>query len=164
MYIRKTVKIIVVTATVLLLSACSAKNDRELYRTIHDKAPRFDSLQNTEKAIFHAGTEREVVVLVSYIPKESTEREVFILAGTPKKMIASSILPTLHLDGNSPFAAVSLSVEQLPRELREGIPSWFAVYRVDFPRSTTKKLTLDLTLDGEKKTLFFYKVPKYLVK
>ena len=164
MLLKKMQIVSIPIATFLLCSGCSYKNDRGLYRTIRNDSNRFHTLQNTEKATFRTGTDAEVLVLASYLPARSGEYEEFILAGTPKKTITKTLLGHSRLDGHPPLSSRALRVDQLPAGLRGNIPPWFAIYRVSYPKISGKKLSLILNLDSEKKTLFFYKVPKYLVK
>ncbi|WP_456429548.1 hypothetical protein [Nitratifractor sp.] len=164
MLFHKIELVTILIGAVLLFTGCSDKNDQELYRTIRNDSNRFKALRNTEKATFRTGTDDEVVVLVSYLPDRGVEHEEFILAGTPKKTIATIVLGNSRLNGQPPLSSRALSTKQLPGGLRGNIPPWFAIYKVSYPKISARRLSLLLQLDGEKKTLFFYKIPKYLVK
>ncbi|WP_457603378.1 hypothetical protein [Nitratifractor sp.] len=164
MLFHKIEAVTILIGAALIFPGCSDKNDQELYRTVRNDSNRFHALQNTEKATFRTGTDDEVLVLVSYLPDRGDEYEEFILAGIPKKTIATIILNNSRLNGRPPLSSRALSTKQLPVGLRGNIPPWFAIYKVRYPKIREKKLSLFLQLEGEKKTLFFYKIPKYLVK
>lgn len=119
-------------------------------------------LQQSEKILFRHGEGNTTVAIVSYLPKESKEGERFILSVYPEECVA---LRRMKLDGQAPRAIEKISHTKLPEALRRHTPGWFDSYRILFPHTSDKKLTLSMedAVTGEVQTLLFAKGPRYLV-
>ena len=145
-----------------LMQGCSSK-DKELYSKIHERSERFSSLQQSEKVIFHQGEDNETIVLITYLSGTDTENESFIIAGTPADKINTDALKKSQVSGKNPLKIEKIKRTDTPEYMRHNIPKWFTVYRVDYPKTAAKKLSLTLAIDGESRTTYFYKEPKYLI-
>ncbi len=149
-----------------ILSGCSSREEKVAYDRLQRKAETLQQLQKLEKVIFRPGTEDETIILIQYLPqKTSTEgEEHFIIAGTPADRITPSTIRGSSLDGRPLRSVRSVAHRALPPRVRQRIPRWFASYDVYYPLITKKKFPLSLTVGGERKILYFYKGPKYLIE
>lgn len=147
---------------VLCLGGCAAKSDRQIYERLQGHRTEFSMLQQSEKVLFKHGEGDTTVVLVTYLPRESKEGELFILSAYPGDGV---VLNRMRLADMAPGKIEKISREELPDALRRRTPGWFSSYRILFPHVSGKKLTLTLqdATTGELRQLLFVKGPKYLV-
>ena len=147
---------------VLLMQGCSQK-DEALFQKVEKNAPLLNTLQHTQKAIFHQGDENETVLLVTHLPDKERKSELFIVAGTPDTKVTPEFLKTITIGGKKILSVKKISRNSLPAPIRKHTPSWFVTYRLEAPPLAAKKFPMSITLDGESRTLYFYKGPKYLI-
>ncbi len=145
------------------MAGCSGKEEKAAYEQFQKHKSVIDQMQETEKLVFKAGEGNETVLLVRYLPRESKEGERFLVMGTPADRIDTALLVSSQADGKSPLKIVRISRRELPKDLRGIVPEWFVDYRLLYPKSGRQKFPVIFSVDGETKTLFFYKGPKYLI-
>ena len=146
-----------------IFSGCSSKEDRALYAKIRENSGRLTALQQSEKLIINQGKENETILMVTYLPDESSDMERFVISGTPAGRVNTATLARSEVEGRHPLKIQRVEKRELPVSLRKSTPSWFAIYRVTYPHSEKKKIAFRLSIDGVEKGLYFYKGPKYLI-
>jgi len=151
-----------VLALLLLINGCASKEDRALYKKIRERSPELQTIQQSDKVVFHPGEEGETIVIATYLPRENPSDETFILAVYPPGGLASN--GPFRLEGNSPESLRQVSRQELPERVRRTIPPWFTIYRARYLRSKKKSFILTIRdKEGEEKKLTFYRGPKYLI-
>ena len=140
---------------------CASKKDRALYQRIHQRSPELRALQQSEKVVFSEGEEDGAILLVTYLPKEDGGGESFVIAAHPDGSVP---VGRFTLQGKAPAELRRIRHGDLPPQLAETIPPWFAVYRLRFPAMSGKRFILRVAGPGEaSREIPFYKGPKYLV-
>jgi hypothetical protein len=151
-----------IVGAVAVLSGCASKEDRALYARIQERSPELQTLQQSEKVVFHSGKENETIVIATYLPEKDGRYEEFALAVYPPEGLAGR--EAFALEGTAPVSVGKIARNELPESVRRTVPGWFTVYRARFAPTTRKRFTLTIRgADGEMKKVLFYKGPKYLV-
>ena len=159
----------VLPVAMVLLGGCADKTDGALLDTIKKNSAKYNSLKQSEKVIFGAGTESEGIFFITYDSAHCAGRndtrnsEIFYVSLSP---VDSVRLDRLRMQGDiKPLSIRRISRSSLPATIRAPLPSWFTSYRVEFPYVNLKKFSIDAVgSNGEKKRFYFYKVPKYIVE
>ncbi|WP_292654869.1 hypothetical protein [Nitratifractor sp.] len=147
----------------LAITGCASKEDKALFEKIHCRNPELKTLQQSEKAVFGKSETDKTIVLATYLPQESlsNSKETFVIAAYPSEGIR---LGRFTLEKKAPIRVTRIHRKDLSPVLAHTIPTWFALYRLQFPLSAEKRMRLHIVSeDGASRDLFFYKGPKYLI-
>jgi hypothetical protein len=151
-----------ILALLLLIGGCASKEDRALYAKIRERSPELETIQQSDKVVFHPGEDGETIVIATYLSRDNPSYETFALSVHPSEGLAAK--DPFRLDGKPPESLRRISRRELPERVRRTSPETFPIYRVRSPRSIQKRITLaSRDNEGEEKKLTFYRGPKYLI-
>ncbi len=152
-------RFIVIVLTVFFVG-CSNK-DKALFNSISYKESKFINLRNGEKIVFNKGKDDEFIVVVNYIPNKKAKLEEFIISTEVEDFDSNA---TVTLNGKEPISKESLKYSSLSPSLKVMVPKWANIYKLSFKEVKSKKFSLSIEFDGAKKSLTFYKKPRYLLQ
>ncbi len=158
-------------AAALLLGGCTGKEHDALLTHYEKNKHYHKQLIKTEKVQLYEGDLTRVALTATYLntytpDKNVTEDERFIIGLyiDEESSDVSGYEFNLTLNGQPPLRIVPLKKEEVRFKELSFVSEWAHFFLVDFPHQNDKRLTMLFESEAYGKgTLYFAKVPKYLI-